>query len=56
MIYLWEGTIVPEVTLVREAIANESKLSLLSVLLDGIESFLFGDLFPRLAGAALTQW
>ncbi len=31
-----EGTIVPEVTLVREAVADESKLSFLDVLLDRV--------------------
>lgn len=39
-----EGTVVPEVTLVGEAVANETQLALLGVLLDGVEEFIFGDL------------
>lgn len=42
--YLGEGAIVPEVTLVREAVANKAQLALLDVLLDGVEEFLLGDL------------
>jgi hypothetical protein len=34
---LREGTIVPQVTLVREAVADESKLALLDVLLNRVE-------------------
>ena len=34
--YSWECTIVPQVTFVREAVANESELALLHVLFDGI--------------------
>jgi hypothetical protein len=30
---------------VREAVANESKLALLDVLLDGVQEFLFRDLY-----------
>lgn len=41
---LGEGTIVPEVTLVGEAVANEAKLALLGVLLDGVQELLLGDL------------
>jgi hypothetical protein len=42
--YLRESTVVPEVTLVREAIADEAKLALLDVLLDGVELLLLRDL------------
>jgi hypothetical protein len=41
---LGEGTIVPEVTLVGEAVSDVSKLALLDVLLDGVEELLLGDL------------
>jgi len=34
--YLWESTIVPEITLVWEAVADEAKLALLDILLDGV--------------------
>lgn len=42
--YLGEGTVVPEVTLVGEAVADEAQLALLGVLLDGVEGLLLGDL------------
>lgn len=42
--YLGKGAIVPEVALVREAVANEAQLALLNVLFDGVEEFLLGDL------------
>merc|ERR1712000_163459 len=41
---LGEGTVVPEVTLVGEAVSDVSKLALLDFLLDGVEEFLLGDL------------
>jgi hypothetical protein len=41
---LREGTVVPQVTLVREAVSDVSKLALLDVLLDGVEELLLGDL------------
>ena len=44
MTYLRKSTIVPKVTFVREAIADESKFALLYVLLDWVEEFLLGDL------------
>ena len=47
--YSWESTVVPEVALVGEAVAHESKLALLNVLLDGVEKLLLGDL-------AYCQW
>ena len=42
--YLRESSVVPEVTLVGEAIADEAKLALLDVLLDRVEPFLLRDL------------
>ncbi len=41
---LGEGTVVPEVTLVWEAVADEAELTLLRVLLDGVEDLVLGDL------------
>jgi hypothetical protein len=41
---LREGSVVPKVTLVGEAVADESQLALLGVLLDGVELVIFGDL------------
>lgn len=46
--YLREGTIVPEVTLVGEAVADETKLALLNVLLDGVEQVCLADLLRRI--------
>jgi hypothetical protein len=43
--HLWEGTVVPQVALVWEAVADETKLALLDVLLDGVEGLLLGDLY-----------
>jgi hypothetical protein len=42
--YSGESAIIPEVTLVGEAVANESKLALLDVLLDRVQKLVFGDL------------
>lgn len=42
--YLGEGAIVPEIALVGEAVADESNLALLNVLLDGVQELLLGDL------------
>lgn len=42
--YLRKGTIVPEVALVRETVANVSKLALLDILLDRVKEFFLGDL------------
>jgi hypothetical protein len=42
--YLGEGTVVPDVSLVGEAVADESKLALLDVLLDRVQELLLGDL------------
>ena len=44
--YLREGSIVPQIALVWEAVANVAELAFLDVLLDGIEHLLFGDLCP----------
>jgi hypothetical protein len=41
---LGEGTVVPEVALVGEAVADEAQLALLGVLLDGVEGLILGDL------------
>lgn len=43
--YLGESTVVPDVTLVGEAVADESKLALLDVLLYRVEKLLLGDLY-----------
>ena len=42
--YLGEGTVVPEVTLVGEAVTDVTQLALLDILLDGVEELLLGDL------------
>lgn len=42
---LGEGTVVPEVSLVRKAVADIAELALLDILLDGIEGFLLADLY-----------
>ena len=42
--YLWESTVVPEVTLVWEAVTDKAKLALLNILLDWVEELLLGDL------------
>jgi hypothetical protein len=47
--YLREGTVVPEVALVGEAVPHEAELALLDILLDGVELLLLGDLLPMLA-------
>lgn len=41
---LREGTVVPKVALVGKAVADEAKLALLGVLLDGVELLILGDL------------
>jgi len=40
---LREGTVVPDVTVVGEAVSNETQTALLDVLLDGVEWLIFGD-------------
>lgn len=42
--YAGEGTVVPEVALVGEAVTDETELALLGVLLDRVEELLLGDL------------
>lgn len=51
--YLGEGTVVPEVALVGEAVADVAQLALLGVLLDGVEELLLGDL--RVVGSAICE-
>lgn len=41
---LREGTVVPEVTLVGEAVTDVTELALLNILFDGVEELLLGDL------------
>jgi len=41
---LREGTIVPDVTVMGEAVSNETQTTLFYVLLDGIEGLILGDL------------
>lgn len=41
---LGESTVVPNIAVVREAVADESKFALFDILLDRIEGFLLGDL------------
>lgn len=53
--YLGEGTVVPEVALVGEAVADEAQLALLGVLLDGVEELLLGDLVG-VVESALCAW
>lgn len=43
MAYLGESTIVPDVSVMRKAVAHITKLALLDVLLDGVERLLLGD-------------
>lgn len=42
--YLGEGTVVPDVAVVGEAVADEAETTLLDILLDRIEGLLLGDL------------
>lgn len=44
MSYLGEGTVVPEISLVGEAVAHEAELTLLDVLLDRVQRLLLADL------------
>jgi len=41
---LREGTVVPDVTVVGEAVSNETQTALFYILLDGVEWFFLGDL------------
>ena len=47
--YAGEGTVVPEVTLVGEAVADVAELALLHILLDGVEELLLGDLGRKIS-------
>lgn len=40
---LWEGTVVPNVTVMGEAVANETQTTLFDVLLNGVEDLILGD-------------
>lgn len=42
--HLGERAVVPDVTVVGEAVANKAQLVLLDILLDGVERLLLGDL------------
>jgi hypothetical protein len=42
--YSGEGTVVPKVTFVGEAVSNEAKLAFLDVLLNGVQELVLGDL------------
>jgi hypothetical protein len=46
--YLGKRAIVPEITVMREAVPNVAKLTLLDILLNGIEELLFCDLQTEL--------
>jgi hypothetical protein len=45
--YLREGTVVPQIALVGEAVADISELALLDILLNRVEELLLGDLVHR---------
>jgi hypothetical protein len=47
--YLRESSVVPDVTMVGEAISNESKLVLFDILLDGIEKLFLANLQLRVS-------
>jgi hypothetical protein len=42
--HLGEASVVPQVTLVGETVADEAELAFLDILLDGVEKLLLGDL------------
>lgn len=54
--YAGEGTIVPEVALVGEAVADETELALLGVLLDGVQELILGDLDCGFAISIVYNW
>jgi hypothetical protein len=54
--YLREASVVPEVTLVGEAVTDEAELALLDVLLDGVEELLLGDLWNLLGFVLAIDW
>lgn len=47
-----ESTIVPEVALVREAVAHISQLALLDILLNRVKELLFRDLLTKITPLA----
>ena len=49
--HLREGAVVPDVTVVGEAVADVTQTALLNVLLDGVEGLLLGDLHFRVGPA-----
>jgi hypothetical protein len=53
--YLGEGTVVPEVTLVGEAVTDETELALLDILLNGVQELLLGDLNIQAESANAPQ-
>jgi len=49
--HLRESTVIPDIAVVREAVANEAQTALLDVLLDRVKGFLLGDLHLRVGPA-----
>jgi hypothetical protein len=54
--YLREGTVVPEVALVWEAVPDVAELALFDVLLDGVEGLLLGDLLGMSIEYLIRLW
>lgn len=50
-----EGTVVPEVAFVGEAVADKTQLALLGILFDGVEELFLGDL-QRRSRIQLVNW
>ncbi len=50
-----ESTIVPDVTLVRETVADISKFTLLGILNDGVHGDFLADLFKRVSKGLSTN-
>jgi len=48
---LGEGSVIPDVSVVREAVAHETQPALLDILFNGIEGFLLGNLHLRVRPA-----
>ena len=44
MTHLGESTVIPNISMMRETIADETKFPLFDILFDRIESFFFGNL------------
>jgi len=42
--YAREGTVVPQITLVREAVPHETELTLFHILFDGVQEFFLANL------------